>query len=189
MDVGGQDATEAFEDVGHSDEAREILDKLLVGDLKRVVRSLPNQDQSISSSLSLAPEHPSHTATSIPPMHLHKGKFFTISFSHSLLPPLASPLNNSNPKADFHNFFVVIGRGPRPQIRTPQTHRRHHHTRQHRLRHRHLRSRPPWRRPRLRSLQIPATAKHGTEMTRSRDALRHTIRFSTKGGPFANGVG
>ncbi|CAF9907421.1 MAG: hypothetical protein HETSPECPRED_007124 [Heterodermia speciosa] len=36
MDVGGQDATEAFEDVGHSDEAREILDKLLVGDLKRV---------------------------------------------------------------------------------------------------------------------------------------------------------
>ena len=44
MDVGGQDATEAFEDVGHSDEAREILDKLLVGDLKRVVRSLYNLD-------------------------------------------------------------------------------------------------------------------------------------------------
>lgn len=37
MDVGGQDATEAFEDVGHSDEAREILDGLLVGTLKRVV--------------------------------------------------------------------------------------------------------------------------------------------------------
>jgi len=35
LDVGGQDATEAFEDVGHSDEAREILDGLLVGDLKR----------------------------------------------------------------------------------------------------------------------------------------------------------
>jgi cytochrome b involved in lipid metabolism len=35
MDVGGQDATEAFEDVGHSDEAREILDGLLVGTLKR----------------------------------------------------------------------------------------------------------------------------------------------------------
>lgn len=27
----GRDATEAFEDVGHSDEAREILDKYLVG--------------------------------------------------------------------------------------------------------------------------------------------------------------
>ena len=39
MDVGGQDATEAFEDVGHSDEAREILDGLLVGTLKRAVRS------------------------------------------------------------------------------------------------------------------------------------------------------
>eukprot|EP00918_Siedleckia_nematoides_P062679 GHVU01136628.1.p1 GENE.GHVU01136628.1~~GHVU01136628.1.p1 ORF type:complete len:155 (+),score=25.26 GHVU01136628.1:60-467(+) len=36
LDVGGQDATEAFEDVGHSDEAREILDGLLVGTLKRL---------------------------------------------------------------------------------------------------------------------------------------------------------
>ncbi|KAH7069891.1 cytochrome b5-like heme/steroid binding domain-containing protein [Paraphoma chrysanthemicola] len=35
LDVGGQDSTEAFEDVGHSDEAREILDGLLVGKLKR----------------------------------------------------------------------------------------------------------------------------------------------------------
>ncbi|RMD43374.1 hypothetical protein DV735_g1743, partial [Chaetothyriales sp. CBS 134920] len=34
IDVGGQDATEAFEDVGHSDEAREILEGLLVGTLK-----------------------------------------------------------------------------------------------------------------------------------------------------------
>lgn len=38
LDVGGQDGTEAFEDVGHSDEAREILDGLLVGKLKRMVR-------------------------------------------------------------------------------------------------------------------------------------------------------
>ncbi|KAF2202804.1 cytochrome b5 [Delitschia confertaspora ATCC 74209] len=36
LDVGGQDATEAFEDVGHSDEAREILEGLLVGKLKRM---------------------------------------------------------------------------------------------------------------------------------------------------------
>ncbi|PSK54725.1 cytochrome b5-like protein 1 [Elsinoe australis] len=35
LDVGGQDATEAFEDVGHSDEAREILNGMLVGNLKR----------------------------------------------------------------------------------------------------------------------------------------------------------
>jgi len=35
LDVGGQDATEAFEDVGHSDEAREILDGMLVGTIKR----------------------------------------------------------------------------------------------------------------------------------------------------------
>ena len=39
LDVGGQDATEPFEDVGHSDEAREILNGLLVGKLKRVVRA------------------------------------------------------------------------------------------------------------------------------------------------------
>ena len=38
LDVGGQDATEAFEDVGHSDEAREILEGLRVGNVKRVVR-------------------------------------------------------------------------------------------------------------------------------------------------------
>jgi len=38
LDVGGQDATEAFEDVGHSDEAREILTGMLVGSLKRQVR-------------------------------------------------------------------------------------------------------------------------------------------------------
>ncbi|TGZ83883.1 putative cytochrome b5 [Ascodesmis nigricans] len=35
MDVGGQDATDSFEDVGHSDEAREILEKMLVGKVKR----------------------------------------------------------------------------------------------------------------------------------------------------------
>ena len=38
LDMGGQDATEAFEDVGHSDEAREILDGLLFANLKRMVR-------------------------------------------------------------------------------------------------------------------------------------------------------
>lgn len=37
MDVAGLDATEAFEDVGHSDEARETLEQLYVCDLKRQV--------------------------------------------------------------------------------------------------------------------------------------------------------
>ncbi|KAL8905033.1 MAG: hypothetical protein Q9207_002889 [Kuettlingeria erythrocarpa] len=36
LDVGGQDATEAFEDVGHSDEAREILNGMVAGELKRM---------------------------------------------------------------------------------------------------------------------------------------------------------
>ena len=49
LDVAGQDSTEAFEDVGHSDEAREVLEKLYVGDLKREVRipaQLPHSEKS-----------------------------------------------------------------------------------------------------------------------------------------------
>ncbi|KAG0039783.1 hypothetical protein BGZ82_006805 [Podila clonocystis] len=34
LDEAGRDATESFEDVGHSDEARDIMSKLYVGDLK-----------------------------------------------------------------------------------------------------------------------------------------------------------
>jgi len=30
-DVGGQDATEAFNDIGHSDDAHEILEKMKIG--------------------------------------------------------------------------------------------------------------------------------------------------------------
>ncbi|OTB09504.1 hypothetical protein M426DRAFT_316047 [Hypoxylon sp. CI-4A] len=52
LDVGGQDATEAFEDVGHSDEARETLEQLLVGTLKRK----PGDPAPKSSQPSLAPQ-------------------------------------------------------------------------------------------------------------------------------------
>ncbi|KAI8348372.1 cytochrome b5-like heme/steroid binding domain-containing protein [Mortierella sp. GBAus27b] len=34
LDEGGRDATESFEDVGHSDEARDIMSKLYVGEYK-----------------------------------------------------------------------------------------------------------------------------------------------------------
>lgn len=34
LDLAGQDATEAFDDIGHSDEAVDILKKLYLGDLK-----------------------------------------------------------------------------------------------------------------------------------------------------------
>ncbi|KAF8453300.1 cytochrome b5-like heme/steroid binding domain-containing protein [Terfezia claveryi] len=34
LDVAGQDSTEAFDDVGHSDEARDILADLLKGSIK-----------------------------------------------------------------------------------------------------------------------------------------------------------
>ncbi|TVY75173.1 putative cytochrome b5 [Fusarium oxysporum f. sp. cubense] len=40
LDVAGEDSTEAFEQTGHSDEAREVVKKLYVGDLKREARIL-----------------------------------------------------------------------------------------------------------------------------------------------------
>ncbi|KAI2463735.1 cytochrome b5 [Annulohypoxylon bovei var. microspora] len=52
LDVGGQDATEAFEDVGHSDEARETLEQLLVGSLKRK----PGDPHPKAQQASLAPQ-------------------------------------------------------------------------------------------------------------------------------------
>jgi len=52
MDVAGQDATEAFEDVGHSDEAREILQGFLVGTLKRSENDPKPNVASISKSAS-----------------------------------------------------------------------------------------------------------------------------------------
>ena len=157
MDVGGQDATEAFEDVGHSDEAREILDKLLVGNLKRVVRPHFTSKPLPTSSNPSIPTHPNYSS------HSTISSTTNLSFPLFLLHPV-----HFYPKADFHNFFFpVTVRRPRPEIRTPQTYRGHHRARQHRLRHRHLRSRAPRRRPRLRSLQVPAIAEHGTKVKRS----------------------
>ncbi|KAJ6127181.1 cytochrome b5 [Penicillium sp. IBT 18751x] len=57
LDVGGQDGTEAFEDVGHSDEAREILDGLFVGNVKRMPGDPePKSHAKSSSSSSSSPD-------------------------------------------------------------------------------------------------------------------------------------
>lgn len=64
LDVAGQDSTEAFEDVGHSDEAREVLEKLYVGELKRQVRNLvPNAQLRTTRK---ANTHPFRLATLAP---------------------------------------------------------------------------------------------------------------------------
>ncbi|KAK9353439.1 cytochrome b5-like heme/steroid binding domain-containing protein [Lipomyces doorenjongii] len=57
LDVGGLDATDAFEDVGHSEEARKILDELCIGELdpSEVVSSAKSpstSDSSVSTSSS-----------------------------------------------------------------------------------------------------------------------------------------
>ncbi|KAI9469803.1 MAG: cytochrome b5 [Benjaminiella poitrasii] len=63
LDEAGKDATEAFEDIGHSDEAREMLEQYLIGTLDEasqtkehkfnVIRAgeLPEQKKSSGSSL------------------------------------------------------------------------------------------------------------------------------------------
>lgn len=37
LDEGAKDATESFEDVGHSDEARELLEKYYIGEVDKAV--------------------------------------------------------------------------------------------------------------------------------------------------------
>ncbi|KAL8693847.1 MAG: hypothetical protein Q9218_001403 [Villophora microphyllina] len=59
LDVGGQDATEAFEDVGHSDEARTILDGLQKGTLKR----MPGDPQGYSESPKQSTSQPSSSSS------------------------------------------------------------------------------------------------------------------------------
>ncbi|EDO16237.1 hypothetical protein Kpol_505p14 [Vanderwaltozyma polyspora DSM 70294] len=50
LDLAGQDATESFEDIGHSDEALKILKKLYIGDLDKT--SKPVEVVSASSTTS-----------------------------------------------------------------------------------------------------------------------------------------
>ncbi|KAI4160009.1 MAG: hypothetical protein LQ342_006137 [Letrouitia transgressa] len=68
LDVAGQDATEAFEDVGHSDEAREILAGLETATLKRLVGFLYSPNSSLlrpSRELRVPPGDPApHAAPS-----------------------------------------------------------------------------------------------------------------------------
>ncbi|CAF9918362.1 MAG: hypothetical protein GOMPHAMPRED_001500 [Gomphillus americanus] len=56
MDVAGQDATDAFEDVGHSDEAREILDGLIIGSLKRQAGD-PKPSTTSTNKVAFDPKH------------------------------------------------------------------------------------------------------------------------------------
>ncbi|KAL2846905.1 cytochrome b5 [Aspergillus pseudoustus] len=61
LEVGGQDGTEAFEDVGHSDNAREALDRLEVGTLKR----LPGQTAFTNASPSTSGPKKASTGFSV----------------------------------------------------------------------------------------------------------------------------
>ncbi|KAM0561037.1 hypothetical protein ACHAPJ_003537 [Fusarium lateritium] len=65
LDVAGQDATEAFEDVGHSDEAREVLDGLLVGELKRLPGEEGPKRQIANSNQGSGQSDPAGTSLSL----------------------------------------------------------------------------------------------------------------------------
>lgn len=106
LDVGGQDATEAFEDVGHSDEAREILDGMLVGTLKREAsHHLPipiNSPNILPPFLSYSPQWP--LFPSQPPHSLSLTQFTPAPSSSSSSTPsynlsvFANPLANISSK-------------------------------------------------------------------------------------------
>ena len=50
LEQAGLDCTEAFEDVGHSEEAREMLQQYLVGNLDQSVSSNSSSNSSCSGS-------------------------------------------------------------------------------------------------------------------------------------------
>ena len=54
LDVGGMDASDAFEDVGHSDEAREQLESLLIGTLKQDPNAPPKTTKKSATSATTA---------------------------------------------------------------------------------------------------------------------------------------
>jgi len=63
----GKDATEAFEDVGHSDEAREILEGLYIGDFESGTPiAVPASKTTSNSTASPAAQNGSSTAYLVP---------------------------------------------------------------------------------------------------------------------------
>ncbi|KAJ8588932.1 cytochrome b5 [Rhizopogon salebrosus TDB-379] len=62
----GKDATQAFEDVGHSDEARELLPNLLVGDFEQDGALKLTASQASTSSVSDAVEQGSNLMYFVP---------------------------------------------------------------------------------------------------------------------------
>jgi hypothetical protein len=143
LDVGGQDATEAFEDVGHSDEAREILDGLIVGKLKRVVCTFNSKITSpFSQSLS----------QSSSPMQ----KKNTRPANPNMIPRYST--TNKAPFTDLLLLCVQTGRRSHPQNRKNQPHlrRARRYLLYHVIGHRSLRCHPRRRGHRFWRLQVYA---------------------------------
>jgi hypothetical protein len=145
LDVGGQDSTEAFEDVGHSDEAREILEGLLVGKLKRQVRfyllpsSLCFALPRISPGTLLSPQNP-----------ILRPDFY-----------FRSPLTAIR--------ILTPPKGRRPQAQELRAARRLvEHCRRRIDRRRPVRHHPYRRRARLRRLEVPPGTERGTAVDKSR---------------------
>ena len=164
LDVAGQDATEAFEDVGHSDEAREILEGLKTGDLKRMVR--------LASLCQLISSPPNAIKFTI---HAHGNEHLTTHFhcilysitinspihpeASFLLPPFHPPAKNLPLTSLYHT-----ARRPSPTILPFQ--RRSHNPAIKRRRHGRnvLRHHARRRRCRFRRIPVPAKQERGVKI-------------------------
>lgn len=123
MEVAGQDATSAYEDVGHSEDAREIMHPLLVGSLKG---GSPGDTVTASNSASTVqivrsspPEVQAKAKSHISPMRLGvaaaatgaSALVYAVAHSgviHKLSLPHAHPLHVSGGEGAFtHGFFLA----------------------------------------------------------------------------------
>lgn len=170
LDVGGQDATEAFEDVGHSDEAREILEGLLVGKLERKVRTmrcvhavaffLPLLSNPFSVSRR---EYEGDCASKYASAAQHASAQYTS--------PLSSPQPFYHSSKQETLLTHPPGRRPQAQILRPSQ-RLGRKLRRRLLGRRSLRHRPRRRRPRLRRVQVSAGAAGGAVAVMGRKGRR-----------------
>ncbi|PYH81780.1 hypothetical protein BO82DRAFT_414587 [Aspergillus uvarum CBS 121591] len=130
MDVAGLDATEAYEDVGHSEDADEILEAYLIGTLKDAQERVRPQTVRLIQSTSPAPPTAPRKAGSITPValtifsiggaavtlyfgsHLHTtlpARWPALPELRSILPSLQSPDARSTSGGFYTGFAAATG--------------------------------------------------------------------------------
>lgn len=176
--------------MGHSDEAREILEGLLVGTLKRQVRTFPPTPSIMSSS---SYSHYARVSLDCPSVAHDDGWGPTGSRNHSAYMHSTDNTTPQQPRSAHpypnHLFktFLTTPPGGRPQTQVLLPSHQEHIDHGRRLRGRRpLRRRPHRRRPRLRRLPVPA-GPAGAAVNASPSSFR--IIMGGKRGVEGNGNG